>query len=302
MSENGKEITDFSYIHPYSDGIRALVEKLGADSAEGFLKKLLAWFDENIAYSRLDSPFYPLQRSDLDLLNMRCGTCGDFSNLIVSCLTAVGVPADYAFVKTDCYGDPQDHICAAALIGGRRVLIDATLPYRKWFGYDCPHRETELVAPEEFERRLRATEAEYRAIAEDWGKPEYAGLLYAPWIHDEIVRQTEDCIETVFYLLSMSGPGDWELSATYMAYTQERGRTPVMGAVSGGGTCYRFSVREKASIWDPEQWSEPLAEERIPPELLSPEFELLKADMKKNVPRILRAAGLKEEQDTLPDR
>ena len=282
--------TNDRYIHPFSEEIREFVNDLAdysADpSAEEFIKKLLAWFDENISYSRIDHPFYPLQRSDLDLLFMKCGTCGDFSNLIVSCLIALGVPAKYAMIKKDVYGDPQDHICAAALIDGRWILIDAALPYRKWFGYDCRHKEYELVEPDEFEKRMRAIENDCVFAARERMMPGYEGLIYAPWIHDEILLQTEDRLDSAFYLMLMRGRRDWTLFVTYMSYTREKGRTPVMAMLSPTGDYYRLSVREPSSIWDGNQWGDMIKADALPPEMLSPELERLKANMEKNVPRI----------------
>ena len=294
--------TNDRYIHPFSEEIREFVSGLSGssadlsaelsvdlsadNSAECIIKKLLAWFDENISYSRLDRPFSPFQRSDLDLLSMKRGTCGDFSNLIVSCLVSLGVPAKYALVSRDYYGDPQDHICAAALIGGRWVLIDATLPYRKWFGYDCGHKEFELVEPDEFEKRMREIENECVFAARERMMPDYAGLLYAPWIHNEVLLQTENRLDSAFYLMVMRGKRDWTLLVTYMSYTKEGGRTPVLAMVSPIGEYYRFSVREPSSIWDENQWGEIIKADALPPELRSPELERLKADMEKNVPRI----------------
>ena len=287
--------TNDRYIHPFSEEIQDFVKGFADESAEGFIRELLEWFDANITYSRIDQPFYPLQRSDLDMLTMKCGTCGDFSNLIVSCLTAKGIPAKYALVQRDCYGDPQDHICAAALIEGRWVLIDATLPYRKWFGYDCRHIEYELVEPDEFEKRMRAIENDCIFAARERMMPEYAGLLYAPWIHDEVVFQTEDRLDSAFYLLVMRGKRDWTLLVTYMSYTKERGRTPVLATVSPAGEYYRLSVREPLSVWDENQWGEMIKKDEIPPEMLSQELERLKANMEKNVPRILSSARITDD-------
>ena len=295
--------TGDSYIHPLSEEIRGFAENIKGNSsgAEEFIKNLLAWFDENVTYSRINRPNYPLQRSDLDLLEMKCGTCGDYSNLIVSCLISLGVPAKYAMIGRDAYGDPQDHICAAAEVEGRWVLIDATLPYRKWFGYDCPHKEYELADPGEFERRMRdiERECEFRALANRI--PDFTGLLYAPWIHDEVVYSTDERLDSCFYLISVNRPKDWCLSVIYMSYTREGGRTPVMAAVSPYGEYYAFSVKTPASIWDQNQWGGMVPKDGIPEGSRSEELKRMQANMDKNVIRILRAVRLAPDPDVIID-
>ena len=47
------------------------------------------------------------------------------------------------------------HICAAVNENGKNILIDATLPYRKWHGFDCPHQDYELFSPDEFEYKMK---------------------------------------------------------------------------------------------------------------------------------------------------
>ena len=58
---------------------------------------------------------------------MKAGTCGDYSNLLVSVLLAKGFDACYAYIHRDCYGHAQDHICAAVNENGKNILIDASL-------------------------------------------------------------------------------------------------------------------------------------------------------------------------------
>ena len=181
-----------TYIHPDDKRINEFIKAVVSDgsSLKAVTDSLLVWFDENVEYSRLTAPFFPFQRSDLDVISMLSGTCGDYSNLLVSVLLNLGFEAKYACVHTDCYGDKQDHICAAARKGEEWILIDATLPYRKWYGYDCPHRDYELLSPREFEERMKNEEAYWTNLAERYGNPLYAGLFYAPWIHERIIRFT----------------------------------------------------------------------------------------------------------------
>ena len=200
MEEN-RDIYKGTYIHPDSDEIRSFALQIKKDTTtiREFFEKLFKWFDENIEYSRLNNPFTPLQRSDLDLLHMKSGTCGDYANLIVSILISLGIPAKYAYLKRDCYGDEQDHICAAAFIDDKWILIDATLPYRKWYGFDCPHQEYDLLEPLEFEKKMKVIEQKCISQAIGMGNLQYAGILYAPWIHDDIVLWNEDRYDCEVY-------------------------------------------------------------------------------------------------------
>ena len=118
-----------SYIHPYSDEIKIFIEVvIGEEKVlEEICKKIFAWFDKNISYSRLNAPFFPLQRSDLDVLEMKSGTCGDYSNFMVSVFVTMGFEMAYAYVHKDCFGDEQDHICTAVKVRDKWVLIDAIL-------------------------------------------------------------------------------------------------------------------------------------------------------------------------------
>ena len=175
------------YIHPESAEIKRFINEL---HLQGMLlgdvvKELFLWFDDNISYSRLNAPYYPLQRSDLDVLKMKSGTCGDYSNLVVSVLTCLGYKTKYAFVNVDCYSNPQDHICAAVWSENCWRLIDATLPYRKWHGWDCPHKEFELLSYDDMKKRLKEDEQYWTNKAIEWNKEPFAGLLYAPWVHED---------------------------------------------------------------------------------------------------------------------
>ena len=228
------------------------------------IKNIIRWFDENVEYSRLNSPYCPLQRSDIDTLRMKSGTCGDYSNLIVSTLLNLGIPAKYAFVKKDCYGHNQDHICVMAKVDKNWILIDATLPYRKWAGYNTPHIEYETYTPDEFEAKFKQEERYWANLALKWGEEKYAGLLYAPWIHEEVVINTDEVMDTIFYLLSINGLDDWNLYVYYLHYTSERAVSPVMAIINPIKRVYRFSVFKVESIWDEEQWSDEYNLDNIP--------------------------------------
>lgn len=237
---------------------------------------LLIWFDNNVKYSRLNAPFFPLQRSDLDVVAMLSGTCGDYSNLIVSVLQKLGYEAMYAYVHKDCYGDEQDHICAAVRDAESWILIDATQPYRKWYGFNCPHREYELLSSAAFEAKMKAEEAYWTDVANQYGNKQYAGLLYAPWVHEEVIRQSETTFESVFFLLLLDERRNTMLYAYYKKYSKENGSIPMMGIVSNGTVKYCFSLKKPNSIWDNDQWSQAYSEEDIPVELNTTPFDEFK--------------------------
>lgn len=248
------------------------------------------WFDKNIKYSRLNAPFFPLQRCDLDVLSMQSGTCGDYSNFLVSVLQTLGYEVRYAYVHRDCFGDAQDHICVAVQDAGQWILIDATLPYRKWYGYDCPHKEYELLEPDEFENKMKKEEDYWQNVAKQYGNELFAGLLYAPWINDEIIRQTENTLDSVFFLLLLDEQKEMKLYAYYMKYTKVCGYIPVMCIVTKEAQKYCFSCEKPDSIWDNEQWSEMYSESEIPESFNSQELSELKryvADIMPDVMKVL---------------
>ena len=72
-----------TYIHPNDEKIKEFIQKLEVKhkDLEEVVHVIFKWFDSNVQYSRLNAPFYPLQRSDLDVLDMLSGTCGDYSEI-----------------------------------------------------------------------------------------------------------------------------------------------------------------------------------------------------------------------------
>ena len=254
------------YIHPESDEVDSLIKELQLEnkSLSDAIRNLLRWFDNNISYSRLNSPYYPLQRSDLDVLKMKSGTCGDYSNLVVSVLTRLGHKAQYAYVHVDCYGNPQDHICAAVWNEGRWQLIDATLPYRKWHGQDCRHIEYDLLSYDDMKTTFDKEGQYWTNKALEWGKESYAGLLYAPWIHEEIVLCNDSSLETVFFLLIMNSLNDYNIYAYYLTYSDTGASAVITCRVSEDGIHFRFPAHPADSLWDEKQWGEEYAKGSIP--------------------------------------
>lgn len=276
------------YIHPESEEIKAFIKELQLEGLllEESVKKIFQWFDENIAYSRLTAPYVPLQRNDLDVLTMKSGTCGDYSNLLVSILNELGYQAQYAYLKTDCYDNPQDHICVAVWEDNRWKLVDATLPYRKWNGFDCAHKEYELLTPQAFEEKMKAEERFWTERAITWGDKRYAGLLYAPWIHEEIIVNTDDRLETVFFLLIFDSEKQWQIYINYMVYTSELSKTPIMCRYCEDKEYYSFSINEAGHLWDEKQWGEEYLPEDIPAQFRTVRFEKMEECIRKVVPRI----------------
>ena len=276
-------------IHPEAPEIERLISELGLWdlSLREVVDKLFRWFDGNVAYSRLNAPYYPLQRSDLDVLRMGSGTCGDYTNLVVSVLTRLGYRMQYAFVLVDCCGDPQQHICAAVWHEGRWQLIDPTLPYRKWHGLDCPHRAREPLPCTEMKTRLLQDERYWTDKAIAWGKAPFAGLLYAPWLHEEIVLSTAEALETVFFLLILDSVCTYTLYVYYLIYSRTAASSPILCRITREGTSFRFSVHPAQNLWDERQWGEAYANKTIPERYRSERLSCMQERIDRIVPRIL---------------
>lgn len=265
------------YIHPNDKVIIDFADKIseGSNDLRVVCGNLLAWFDDNVAYSRLNAPFFPLQRSDLDVLSMRAGTCGDYSNLLVSVLSALNFDVRYAYVHKDCYGDAQDHICIAVKEENRYILVDATQPYRKWYGFDCPHQEYDLLFPHEFEQKMKEEETHWKFVAQKHNNELLAGLLYAPWIHSECVNDSRECLDNIFFLLSINNRVEPTLYAYYQHYTKQESCIPVMARISKSSTSFHFSIHAHSGVWDDAQWSRAYGGNDIPNEYVSEELQRL---------------------------
>ena len=283
-----------TYIHSDDKIIDEFIQQIIKDrtSMKTVCDELFNWFDRNVKYSRLNAPFLPLQRSDIDVISMKAGTCGDYSNLLVSVFQKIGYDAKYAYIHKDCYGDEQDHICVAVRENDEWILVDATLPYRKWNGFNCLHQEYDLLSPNDFEDKMKKEESYWMNVANQYGNELLAGLLYAPWIHEEIIEQTEDVLESVFYLLLLDEQKNISIYAYYQKYTKERGEIPVMCLISNGTQKYSFSCKTPSGIWDNEQWSEEYLESDIPSRFYTGELVKLKNNISKVILDIDRAVSV----------
>lgn len=273
-------ILEKHYFNPSSQEIISFVTEIkkNTSSIDEIIENILRWFEENIEYSRLSSPYYPLVRNDIDVLNLREGTCGDYSNLLVSCLINLNIPVKYAYVKRDCYGDPQDHICVAAEINTKWILIDPTLPYRNWNGVNCLHKEYQLYEPIEFQRMIKKEELCWYDKALKLGNSKLAGLFFAPWIHDEKILQTNELLESVFFLLTINNIEDWKLWINYLVYTPDNRMSPVRMLIDQRDEMIiQFCLNESFEIWNEERWGEEHRIDNIPISLKSEYyFKLIK--------------------------
>lgn len=248
-----------NYINPNSKEVKNYLNELnyGTKLEIDSLMEIIEWFKRNVEYSRLNSPYFPLVRNDIDVINMKSGTCGDYSNLLVSCLINLGYEAKYAYVKRDCYGDTQDHICVAAKIDINWILIDVTAPYLYFHPFNCPHKEYQLYEPFEFQKMMKKEEQYWYDKAVEQGCSNLGGLYFAPWIHDEIVVMNKDRIESVFFLLIMNGKEKWTLYATYLIYKQEKRMSPIRLTINQNNEVRtQFSSDENLEIWDENRWGD----------------------------------------------
>jgi len=281
------------YIHPHSPEIECFIHELHLEglSLNRSLEALLHWFDRNITYSRLNAPYSPLQRSDLDVLKMQSGTCGDYANFIVSVLSRLGYKTQYACVHIDCYGNPQDHICAAVWNGERWQLVDATLPYRKWHGVDCPHIEYELLTYDDMKNRWKEEEQYWTNKAKEWEKESFAGLLYAPWVHEESVLCTDTALETVFFLLILDSVQEYTLYVYYLIYSETHAHNAILCRVSSQDMTFSFSTHPADHLWDEKQWGEAYAKDNIPEGYRSERLSRMTETLQRVVPLIKRIAN-----------
>lgn len=276
------------YIHPTDEKIKSFIKDLDLEgkNLEETTGILLKWFDTFVTYSRLDAPFFPLQRSDLDVLNMLSGTCGDYSNLLVSVFSMLNYTVKYAYVKVDCYNNPQDHICIAVQDNQEWKLIDATLPYRKWHGFHCQHKEYELLAEDEFLKKMKKEEAYWSQKAIESGNEKYAGLFYAPWIHNDVILNTPKELESVFYLLMLENREKYQLFVYYLVYSEEKAFSPVMCRIVGTDVYYCFSEKTAEHIWDEKQWGKECSEGAVPEKYKTRYYENMRKSIQSNLMRI----------------
>lgn len=113
----------------------------------------------------------------------------------------------------------------------------------------------------------------------EWGDERYAGLLYAPWIHEEVVVNTDEVLETIFYLFIINGKDNWNLYVYYLHYTPDKAVSPMMAIINPSTMIYRFSISSAESIWDEKQWSEEYIFDNEPENLKDERFIMLNSSI-----------------------
>ena len=74
----------------------------------------------------------------------------------------------------------------------------------------------------------------------DSGDDKYAGLFYAPWIHDDVIEDTTEKLESVFYLLAFENKDKYQIFVTYLVYSKENAFSPVMCRITSDAIYYSF--------------------------------------------------------------
>lgn len=164
------------------------------------------------------------------------------------------------------------------------ILIDATLPYRRWHGYDCQHKEYELLFVEEFLVRMKKEESYWTEKAVESGDDKYAGLFYAPWIHDDTIVDTDEKLESVFYLLAFENKDKYQIYVTYLVYSKENAFSPVMCRITGDKIYYMFSEKKVDNIWAAEQWGEEYLDIDVPEKRKGMYYENITRSIQMNIP------------------
>ena len=128
------------------------------------------------------------------------------------------------------------------------------------------------MSPTVFEEKMKEEESFWINRARQYGNELYAGLLYAPWIHERILKQSDAAIESIFYLLMIDERRVTTLYAYYKKYSKDSGSIPMMSIISEGKQRYCFSVRKANQIWDNEQWGEEYPKDNVPGEFQTEAF------------------------------
>ena len=168
---------------------------------------------ENLAYGRLKEPWFPLNRTDLDVLKIGEGTCGEYAQVFYSCMTALGKQARFAHVIRDCFGDDQDHFCGAFYDEDcdAWVLVDPTISYRLVDGFDLRHEKIEWQDLASYTEEIARWEWKYITGAREQGIAalSIAGLRYAPWLYEQILDEDRGRYRSVFLLYTGNVGQPW---------------------------------------------------------------------------------------------
>lgn len=244
------------YCHPDSPAVRALVRQAvqAGRRHSDQVHWLFQWCRDQLRYGRLAAPWFPLVRTDEDVLRLREGTCGDYAHLLVACATAMGIEARYVWVDRDVYGDEQNHICSAFLEPdeGRWVLVDPTY----FTGWDVRHRDVRFVPKEAHWAAVSRDEFDWLRGEAGRKRLALAGLTYAPWVYEGLLERADLGGRTFFALLCVTAPGQWGLWATLHEQRPETRACPVrLRATAGGALAWDLCHAPAAEVWDEARWA-----------------------------------------------
>ena len=136
--------------------------------------------------------------------------------------------------------------------------------------------------------KLKEEEKYWTNKAIEWKKESFAGLLYAPWIHEEIVDSTDNSLETVFFLLMLNSVHEYNIFAYYLVYSDTDASNTIMCRVSAEEMYFCFSVHPADNIWDENQWGEEYMKEAIPRHFCSDRLSKMFEKLTEVVPQIQR--------------
>lgn len=278
------------YCHPSGERVQALVRQAAAVGRPPVdqVRWLFQWFLENLQYGRLESPWFPLVRTDEDVLRWREGTCGDFAHLFVACMLAMGIDAQYVRVDRDAYGDEQDHICAAFFAPdvGRWVMVDPTYAYGFLTGWDVKHREVRFVPREAHWDQIRREEFDWLRAEAARKRLALAGLTFAPWVYEGLLERNAQSVRTFFALLCVTAPGQWALWGTLHEQGPAARACPVrLRATTGSELAWDRCIAPDAEVWDEARWA---AQGAVTPGALAghPALQVASAHLEQLLPRL----------------
>lgn len=110
--------------------------------------------------------------------------------------------------------------------------------------------------------------------------------IYAPWIHDDTIVDTDEKLESVFYLLVFENKEKYQIYATYLVYSKETAFSPVMCRITEDKIYYTFSEKKADNIWDAEQWGEEYLETTVPEIKKEQYYENITKSIQMNIPSI----------------
>jgi hypothetical protein len=248
------------YCHPNSTEIKNLIKSIPTNNKTNYEKAkwIFDWCVNNLEYGRLKKPFFPLIRTDLDVLELKEGTCGDFSNLFVSCMESLDIPSKYVIVDRDSYNDRQSHICSAFYnsIENRWILVDPTPAYGCVSGWDVRHKEIKFIEKEEYWVARKQEEYDWikRSILE-YKSLFLSGILFAPFIYEGFIKKTDRQNTTLFAYLTVDNLLQWHLMATLHDYTKKSRSCPIrITSVKLDNYEWAASINEDFEVWDEKRW------------------------------------------------